>query len=307
MRSSAGWLRAGVRLEDIELVIATHHHHDHVGARRDDQAALAARASRCSTAPPTTAPGISTRSPRIGAFSRELMRDHGVPETAVRPTRRAVGVHRATAEPSTPTSASGTAIASGPAGASCASWPGPATARPTRCSSTPGERGRVRRRPPAREDLARTPRSTAAGRTARPVALAHRVPGRASSARRRCRSCGSCTGHGGRRSDHAAPVIRARARAAPAALRADHANPRSAAARPRLRSAGDLWRRHGRPRAAAAGRLGGARAPRPAARRRRRRGRVSRRRPAAGATRSLRHERTTTDGAARPVHAADRH
>ncbi len=39
----------GMQVEDIELVIATHHHHDHVGPRCDDQAAgrCADRGARC--------------------------------------------------------------------------------------------------------------------------------------------------------------------------------------------------------------------------------------------------------------------
>jgi glyoxylase-like metal-dependent hydrolase (beta-lactamase superfamily II) len=69
----------GLRLEDIELVIATHHHHDHVG--------LAATIKRRSGARIAVVDGAADYGARYieavaedRVFARELMRGHGVPD-----------------------------------------------------------------------------------------------------------------------------------------------------------------------------------------------------------------------------------
>jgi glyoxylase-like metal-dependent hydrolase (beta-lactamase superfamily II) len=74
-----GLAMRGRRLEDIELVIATHHHHDHVG--------LAAEVKRRSGARIAVLEGTAAYGARYmaavaedRAFARELMREHGVPD-----------------------------------------------------------------------------------------------------------------------------------------------------------------------------------------------------------------------------------
>ena len=142
-RRRARWRRSrtacdaqGVRLEDIELVLATHHHLDHVGPRRDDPAPLGChgrrarprRRLRASATPPRpSATGVRARadgpSRRAGAGRR---RQRGL-----------LGLHpRQRARTSTPTVrlADGDHIRAG--GRTCASSHDPGTARPTRCSST---------------------------------------------------------------------------------------------------------------------------------------------------------------------------
>src|SRR5690348_17017293 len=80
-----GLLLRGVRVEDIELVIGTHHHHDHVG--------LAATIKRRSGARIAVLAGAAEYGERYQdsvardrIFSRELMRDHGVPQELFGPT-----------------------------------------------------------------------------------------------------------------------------------------------------------------------------------------------------------------------------
>jgi glyoxylase-like metal-dependent hydrolase (beta-lactamase superfamily II) len=78
----AGLRRAGVRLEDIELVLATHHHLDHVG--------LAATVKRRSGAPVAVLGDVAdyTRDYKRNieqdrAFSHRLMAAHGVPREVI--------------------------------------------------------------------------------------------------------------------------------------------------------------------------------------------------------------------------------
>jgi glyoxylase-like metal-dependent hydrolase (beta-lactamase superfamily II) len=77
-----GLRRAGVRLEDLELVLATHHHHDHVGL----VATIAERSGATVAALEGTAAYGERYFERAAAdreFSRALMRHHGVPPAAV--------------------------------------------------------------------------------------------------------------------------------------------------------------------------------------------------------------------------------
>jgi glyoxylase-like metal-dependent hydrolase (beta-lactamase superfamily II) len=75
----------GVRIEDIELVIGTHHHHDHVG--------LAATIKRRSGARIAALEGAADYGERYldnvtrdRLFARELMSSHGVPDALFGPT-----------------------------------------------------------------------------------------------------------------------------------------------------------------------------------------------------------------------------
>jgi glyoxylase-like metal-dependent hydrolase (beta-lactamase superfamily II) len=94
----AGLRLRGVALEDIELVIGTHHHHDHVG--------LAATIKRRSGARIATLSGAASYAEhytdsvaRDREFSRELMRTNGVPEALFGPTEDLWDYIAATAEP----------------------------------------------------------------------------------------------------------------------------------------------------------------------------------------------------------------
>jgi glyoxylase-like metal-dependent hydrolase (beta-lactamase superfamily II) len=87
----------GVRIEDIELVIGTHHHHDHVG--------LAATIKRRSGARIATLAGAADYGRRYldnvtrdRLFARELMSGHGVPEALFAPTEALWDYIGATAE-----------------------------------------------------------------------------------------------------------------------------------------------------------------------------------------------------------------
>jgi glyoxylase-like metal-dependent hydrolase (beta-lactamase superfamily II) len=78
----SGLKRAGVRLEDLELVLITHHHLDHTGLA----AAIAARSGAAIAA----LEGAAAYGERYGArveadrrFSNALMRHHGVPAAAI--------------------------------------------------------------------------------------------------------------------------------------------------------------------------------------------------------------------------------
>jgi glyoxylase-like metal-dependent hydrolase (beta-lactamase superfamily II) len=78
----AGLRRAGVRVEDLELVLITHHHLDHSGLA----AALAARSgATIATTAATAAYGerYQERSEADRRFSRALMRHHGVPPAVI--------------------------------------------------------------------------------------------------------------------------------------------------------------------------------------------------------------------------------
>ena len=136
-RSRPACARAGVRLEDLELVLVTHHHLDHSGLAAHDRRAARARGSPPTSARPPTARDYDERGEADRRFSLALMRHHGVPDDGDRRHRGVLGVPPPRSRtPTTPTSCSRTASGSAPAAATCASSPAPATARPTRCSST---------------------------------------------------------------------------------------------------------------------------------------------------------------------------
>ena len=93
----AGLRREGLRLEDIELVLATHHHLDHVG--------LAATIQRRAGATVAVLDRIADYAARYGAeveedrrFARALMRHHGVPDQVVADTEDFWDFIRATTE-----------------------------------------------------------------------------------------------------------------------------------------------------------------------------------------------------------------
>jgi glyoxylase-like metal-dependent hydrolase (beta-lactamase superfamily II) len=75
----AGLRREGLRVEDIELVIPTHHHLDHTGLIATIVARSGARVAALDRAADYGARYVE-RSDADRAFSRELMRHHGVPE-----------------------------------------------------------------------------------------------------------------------------------------------------------------------------------------------------------------------------------
>jgi glyoxylase-like metal-dependent hydrolase (beta-lactamase superfamily II) len=78
----AGLRRDGLRVEDIELVIPTHHHLDHTGLLATIAARSGARVAALDRAADYGAHYVE-RSDADRAFSRELMRHHGVPESAI--------------------------------------------------------------------------------------------------------------------------------------------------------------------------------------------------------------------------------
>jgi len=77
-----GLRREGLRVEDIELVIPTHHHLDHTGLIATIVARSGARVAALDRAAEYGAHYLE-RSDADRAFSRELMRHHGVPESVI--------------------------------------------------------------------------------------------------------------------------------------------------------------------------------------------------------------------------------
>src|SRR4051794_2840831 len=96
----AGLRRAGVRLEDLELVLVTHHHLDHSGLA----ATIAAR-SGARIAAYERAAAYGAHSGKRGEadrrFSLALMRHHGVPETVIDDTEAFWGFLRRQSDPFT--------------------------------------------------------------------------------------------------------------------------------------------------------------------------------------------------------------
>ena len=172
----AGLAREGLRLEDIELVIPTHHHLDHSGLIATIVGRSGARVAALDRAAEYGARYVE-RSAADRSFSLELMRHHGVPESVieanegfwdfirdtserVRDRRRAVRRrcdHRRRAGPADP---------------------GSARPQHDRCAARRRrERDRVRRRSPACRDLVER-RDRPGGRTHRiATAGANRIPG----------------------------------------------------------------------------------------------------------------------------------
>lgn len=77
-----GLRREGLRIEDIEQVIPTHHHLDHTGLIATIVARSGARVAALDRAAAYGAHYVE-RSDADRAFSRELMRYHGVPEAVI--------------------------------------------------------------------------------------------------------------------------------------------------------------------------------------------------------------------------------
>jgi glyoxylase-like metal-dependent hydrolase (beta-lactamase superfamily II) len=78
----AGLRREGVRIEDIELVVPTHHHLDHTGLIATIVARSGAKVAALDRAADYGA-RYGHRSASDRAFSRELMRHHGVPDPVI--------------------------------------------------------------------------------------------------------------------------------------------------------------------------------------------------------------------------------
>jgi glyoxylase-like metal-dependent hydrolase (beta-lactamase superfamily II) len=78
----AGLRRAGVRLEDLELVLVTHHHLDHSGLAATIAARSGARIAAYERAAAYGA-HFEERGEADRRFSLALMRHHGVPETVI--------------------------------------------------------------------------------------------------------------------------------------------------------------------------------------------------------------------------------
>ena len=78
----AGLGREGLRIEDIELVIPTHHHLDHTGLIATIVARSGARVAALDRAAEYGAHYVE-RSEADRSFSRELMLHHGVPESVI--------------------------------------------------------------------------------------------------------------------------------------------------------------------------------------------------------------------------------
>lgn len=78
----AGLRKEDLRVEDVELVIPTHHHLDHTGLIATIAARSGARVAALDRAAEYGAHYVE-RSDADRAFSRELMRHHGVPESVI--------------------------------------------------------------------------------------------------------------------------------------------------------------------------------------------------------------------------------
>jgi glyoxylase-like metal-dependent hydrolase (beta-lactamase superfamily II) len=88
----------GLGIEDIELVIGTHHHHDHVGLAATIKRRSAARIAMIEAGADYAARYFDNVT-RDRLFSRELMLTHGVPEALFEPTEALWDYIGATAEP----------------------------------------------------------------------------------------------------------------------------------------------------------------------------------------------------------------
>ena len=87
-----GCARAGARIEDVELVLLTHHHLDHTGLA----ATIAARSGATVAALDRAADygeRYAERSEADRRFSHALMRHHGVPDAVDRRQRDVLGLH----------------------------------------------------------------------------------------------------------------------------------------------------------------------------------------------------------------------
>src|SRR3954447_17793427 len=92
-----GLRREGLRLEDVELVLATHHHLDHVGLA----ATIQRRAGATVAALGRTAAYVAQDPAEVEGdrrFARALMRHHGVPEPLIADSEELWQYIRATTE-----------------------------------------------------------------------------------------------------------------------------------------------------------------------------------------------------------------
>lgn len=87
----------GVEIEDIELVLATHHHHDHVGLAATIKRRAGARIALLETAADYGSRYLDNVA-RDRRFSLELMRSHGAPESLFGPVDALWDYIAATAE-----------------------------------------------------------------------------------------------------------------------------------------------------------------------------------------------------------------
>ena len=182
----AGLQREGLRVEDIELVLATHHHLDHVG--------LAATIQRRAGARVAVLDRVADYARRYAheveqdrRFARALMAHHGVPEQVVDDSEDFWDFIRATTEDFSADVrlADGDRVRAGGRSLRVVARPGHSTTDTLFVDDR--DRARLRRRPPAGRDLLehRDPSAgPGAGRPARARACAIST---ASSARRRCR------------------------------------------------------------------------------------------------------------------------
>ena len=207
----AGLRREGLRVEDIELLLATHHHLDHVG--------LAATIQRRSGAAVAVLDRTADYAARYSAeieedrrFARALMTHHGVPDQVVDDSEDVLGLHprhdrglpgRRAARRRRPR-AGGRAQ---PAGrrATGAQHHGHAVRRRPR-------RDRLRRRPPPREDLLEHRDLRARPGAGRPCPLAAALPG---EPRADAGDAARTAADRPRRAGHRAPAARRRAPARP--------------------------------------------------------------------------------------------
>ncbi len=173
----AGLAGAGVRVEDLELVLADPPPPGPHRPRRRRSRSARARVSRPWTAPPTTVRAYEHRAEADRRFSRALMRHHGVPDAVIDDNERFFGVHQQRIG-----GVRHRRVAGGrrphPGGR-----PRPDRRRPARpqhhrrALRRRGRRHRVRGRPPARRGLLEH-RDLPGRRTGRhPPARAYRVPG----------------------------------------------------------------------------------------------------------------------------------
>ena len=148
----AGLRRAGVRLEDLELVLVTHHHLDHSGLAATIAARSGARIAAYERAAAYGA-HYEERGEADRRFSLALMRHHGVPEPCIADTeafweflRRESDAYDADV-----VLADGETIRAG--GRDLRVVAAPRAQHHRRAAGRRARADRVRRRPPARQDL----------------------------------------------------------------------------------------------------------------------------------------------------------
>ena len=148
-----------MRVEDLELVLVTHHHLDHSGLASTIARGLGCARSARSTGRPPTASATTSAPRRTGASPSALMRHHGVPDAVIAANegffdfiRARVGrlAHR-------PRALRRRQLRAGGRDLRVVARPGHSTTDTLFVDDTDARR--VRRRPPARRPSRRTPRS----------------------------------------------------------------------------------------------------------------------------------------------------